>query len=234
MKAFDGQGIPYINYDELTGKLIVLEGNDGVGRSTQVELLKTWLESLGYAVMVTGLTRSNLVSEGITKAKSGHTLGTTTFNLYYATDFADLLENQMVPALRAGFIVLADRYIYTTIARAMVRGIDPEWIRKIYSFAIVPDLAFYLRLETDALVKRVLAAKGLNYWESGMDLRLGEDMYDSFIVYQSRLTHAFETMAQRYRLQIIDAAAAIQDINEQLKLKIVAGLQLDVQSAAGA
>jgi len=233
MKAFDGKGIPYINYNELTGRLIVIEGNDGVGRSTQVDLLKSWLESLGYAVMVTGLTRSALVAEGITKAKIGHTLGTTTYNLYYATDFADLLENQMVPALRAGFIVLADRYIFTTVARAMVRGIDPKWIRQIYSFAIVPDLAFYLRLDTEVLAKRVLAAKGLNYWESGMDLRLGADMYDSFMVYQSRLTKAFETMAAEYSLQVIDASRPITEINDELKQKIVAGLKLDVQAAVG-
>jgi dTMP kinase len=234
MKAFDGKGIPYIDYNELTGRLIVIEGNDGVGRSTQVDLLKSWLESLGYAVMVTGLTRSALVAEGITEAKIGHTLGTTTFSLYYATDFADLLENQMVPALRAGFIVLADRYIFTTVARAMVRGIDPKWIRQIYSFAIMPDLAFYLRVDTDVLVQRVLAAKGLNYWESGMDLRLGADMYDSFMVYQSRLTAAFETMAAEYHLQVIDASRPIGEINDELKQKIVAGLKLDVQSAAGA
>ena len=233
MKAFDGKGIPYIDYEALAGKLIVIEGNDGVGRSSQVELLQSWLESLGYAVMVTGLTRSVLVNQGITKAKSGHTLGTTTFNLYYATDFADLLEKQMVPALRAGFIVLADRYVYTTIARAMVRGIDPEWIREVYSFAIVPDLTFYLRLDTDQLAKRVLASTGLNYWESGMDLRLGEDMYDSFMVYQTRLTEAFEQMSERYDLQIVDASRPIQTINDELKQKIISGLKLDVQSAVG-
>jgi dTMP kinase len=234
MNAFDGKGIPYIDYNQLTGKLIVIEGNDGIGRSTQVELLKSWMESLGYAVMATGLTRSALVAEGITEAKTGHTLGTTTYNLYYATDFADLMENQMIPALRAGFIVLADRYLFTTVARAMVRGVDPKWIRQIYSFAIIPDLAFYLRVDTDILVKRVLAAKGLNYWESGMDLRLGADMYDSFLVYQSRLTAAFETMLDEYHLQVIDASRPVDQINDELKQKIVSALQLDVQSAAGA
>ena len=121
MKAFAEPGIPYIDYNELTGKLIVVEGNDGVGRSTQVELLRNWLESLGYAVMVTGLTRSNLVGTGITKAKIGHTLGTTTFNLYYATDFADRLSYQVLPPLKAGMVVIADRYAYTAFSRDRAR-----------------------------------------------------------------------------------------------------------------
>ena len=128
------------------GKLIVIEGTDGVGRSTHVALLRTWLESIGYAVLDTGMTRSILAGRGIKNARSGHTLGRLTMQLYYATDFADRLENQMLAALRAGFIVLTDRYIYSAIARAVVRGADPEWVRAMYGIALVPDAVFYLRI----------------------------------------------------------------------------------------
>ena len=140
--------------DDLVGKLIVIEGTDGVGRSTQIRLLKEWLEQQGHAVLDTGLSRSGLVGKSIKRAKEGHTLGRITLSLFYATDFADRLENEIVPALRAGFVVLTDRYIYSLMARAMVRGLDPAWVRNIHRFALKPDAVFYLRIGVDELIPR--------------------------------------------------------------------------------
>ena len=138
--SFFGQGIPGIDPQELRGKLIVIEGADGVGRSTQLWLLKQWLETKGHAVLATRMTRSALAGKGLRQAKKGTTLGRVTMALFYATDFADRLEHEVIPALKAGFIVLTDRYIYTLIARALVRGIDPNWIREVYGFALVAIL----------------------------------------------------------------------------------------------
>src|SRR5438132_10093373 len=180
---FYGTPLPGVEHERYSGKLIVLEGADGVGRSTHTALLRTWLESRGHAVLDTGMTRSVLAGRGIKEAKTGHTLGRLTMQLFYATDFVDRLENEMLPALRAGFIVLTDRYIYSAIARAEVRGVDPSWIRSIYGIALVPDAVFYLRAESaEKLVERVLASgRRFDYWESGMDLHLVEDFYDRFI-----------------------------------------------------
>jgi len=147
--SFFGEGLPGIDLDELKGKLIVLEGTDGVGRSTHIGLLKSYLEHHGHAVLHTGMTRSALAGKRLKQAKEGHTLGGITMSLFYATDFADRLENEIIPALRAGFIVLTDRYIYSLMARAIVRGSDPEWLREVYSFALKPDAIFYLRVKID-------------------------------------------------------------------------------------
>ena len=139
------KGLPGVDLNELKGKLIVLEGTDGVGRSTHIGLLKLWLENNGHAVLDTGMTRSALVGESLKGAKEGHILGATTMTLFYTTDFADRLENEMIPALRAGFVVLTDRYIYSLMARAIVRGADPEWIREVYTFALKPDIVKFGR-----------------------------------------------------------------------------------------
>src|ERR1700692_1546597 len=141
-----GVVLPGMELSGLVGKLIVIEGAEGVGRSTQISLLKEWLEEKGHAVLDTGLSRSGLVGKGIKRAKEGHTLGRITLSLFYTTDFADRLENEIVPALRAGFVVLTDRYIYSLIARAMVRGLDPAWVRNIHRFALKACGVFYLRL----------------------------------------------------------------------------------------
>src|ERR1041384_6077475 len=193
---FYGEGLPGVDLSELRGRLIVIEGPDGVGRSTQVSLLKPWLESSGHAVLDTGMTRSALAGKGIKQAKSGITLGPISLNLFYATDFADRLENEMIPALRAGFVVLTDRYTYSLMARATVRGADPQWVRRVSEFALKPDVVIYLRATVDDLVTRVVQTNGFNYWESGMDLRLGEDMYDSFVAYQTRVMAQFDSMAE--------------------------------------
>jgi dTMP kinase len=215
------EGLPGINLEELKGKLVVLEGADGVGRSTHVTLLRQWFENRGHAVLDTGMTRSALAGSGIKAAKEGHTLGGITMNLFYATDFADRLENQMIPALRAGFVVLTDRYIYSLMARAIVRGADREWIRKVYDFALKPDVVIYLRAGIEDLITRVIQTTGFNYWESGMDMHLGEDLYDSFVEYQTRMLREFEAMAEHYKFEVIDASANIEDVfaNETARLE---------------
>ena len=217
---FYGAGFPYRPTGELLGKLIVLEGSDGVGRSTQINLLRTWLESEGYAVSDTGLRRSNLTQPGLDAAKVGHTLGRQTMSLFYATDFTDRLENQIIPALRAGFHVLSDRYFYSIIARDIVRGADPVWARKLYGIALKPDVVFYLRGDIPTLIKRMIHGRGFNYWESGMDLHLADDLYDSFCLYQSRLIEQFDQMAEEYGFVTIDATRPIPVVFEDLKRKI--------------
>src|SRR5215510_5122202 len=217
---FYGEGIRDVELEELRGRLIVIEGTDGVGRSTQVSMLKPWLEQNGHAVLDTGMTRSALAGKGIKQAKEGHTLGPITLTLCYATDFADRLENERIPALRAGFIVLTDRYIYSLIARAIVRGADPEWIREVYGFALKPDGIIYLRLNIDDLVTRVLQSTGFDYWESGMDLHLGQDMYDSFVEYQKRLLAEFDKMVEGYGFQVVDASSSVEEVFESVKNRV--------------
>jgi dTMP kinase len=205
----------------LPGRLIVIEGTDGVGRSTQMQLLRPWLESSGYAVVDTEMTRSDLVGAGLKQAKEGHTLGPITLNLFYATDFVDRFESQILPALRAGFIVLTDRYIYSLMARAIVRGADPQWIRSIYGLALVPDTVFYLRIGVDDLITRVLQRGGFDHWESGMDMRLGADLFDSFVNYQTQLVEQFDSMAQEYGFEVINSVQPVERIAELLKQKML-------------
>src|SRR5581483_138001 len=209
--------LPYLPADGRNGKLIVIEGTDGSGRSTQAFMLKQWLEVQGYAVMDTGWTRSKLIGQAITDAKQGHSLHRLTYCLMYATDLADRLEYQIIPALRSGFIVLADRYIYTAIARGIARGADKEWLRDLYGFSVEPDQVFYLQLPVSDLVQRVLAAGKMNYWESGMDMNYGDDIYDSFIAYQSELTEQFDKMAEEYQFTTVDARQSPQSIQKQLR-----------------
>lgn len=216
---FYGTPLPGVEQEKYSGKLIVLEGADGVGRSTHTALLRTWLESRGHAVLDTGMTRSVLAGRGIKEAKTGHTLGRLTMQLFYATDFVDRLENEMLAALRAGFIVLTDRYVYSAIARAEVRGIDPAWIRSIYEVALVPDAVFYLRVESaHELVQRVLASgRRFDYWESGMDVHLGEDFYDSFIEYQSQMLKVFDRMSSEYGFNVLDASRSVARVAATLR-----------------
>jgi dTMP kinase len=217
--SFYGKGLPDMEAETLAGKLIVIEGNDSVGRTTHIQLLRTWLESRGHAVIDTGMTRSALAGQGIREAKQGHTLGRLTMHLFYATDFADRLENEMLPALRAGFIVLTDRYIYSAIARAVVRGADPAWARKLYGFAVVPDAVFLLRpRKIEDLVDRVLESeRGFDYWESGMDIALGEDFYDSFVNYQSRMLNEFDRMSSEYGFRTVNASRSIGRVAADLR-----------------
>ncbi len=220
MRETYGVLLPEMKLDDLPGKLIVIEGTDGVGRSTQIRLLKPWLEQSGHAVVDTGMTRSKLASGGIKQAKQGHTLGRVTLNLFYATDFADRLENEILPALRAGFVVLTDRYIYSVMARAVVRGIDRSWIRTVYNFALIPDAVFYLRIGVDDLIPRVVFSTGFDYWESGMDLHPSEDMYESFRKYQPALLAQFDQLAEEYNFEVIDASQEIPAVFEALRAGI--------------
>jgi dTMP kinase len=215
-----GDGLTYLNPSDLKGKLIAIEGTDGVGRSTHIELLQEWLEVQGYGVITTGWTRSNLMSKTIEMAKEGNILDRWSFSLLYATDFADRLEHQIVPALRSGFIVLADRYIYTAFARDFVRSNDRKWIRDVFGFALVPDLVCYLRIDVETLVLRVIETKAMNYWESGMDLRLGNDLYESFKKYQALLIEEFDKMTDEYRFEVIDARKPLEEIQEELRSRI--------------
>ena len=201
--------------------MIVIEGTDGVGRTTQIERLRNWLEIQGHGVVETGWTRSELMSSLIELAKEGHALTRDTFSLLYATDFADRLENQILPALRSGFIVLSDRYVYTAFARHTVRGGIPEWIRGVFGFAIIPDITLYLDTEVSALVPRVIGSKGMDYWESGMDLHLGEDLYDNFCVYQERILAEYARMANEFKFEIIGTVGRpIEAIQDDLRQRI--------------
>jgi dTMP kinase len=214
---FWGRGLPYKKLGRLKGSLIVIEGTDGVGRSTQIDQLKPWLEVEGYGVVSTGWTRSPLLSETINEAKAGHELNVTTFSLLYAADFADRLENEIIPALKAGFVVLADRYMYTAFARNTVMGADPAWSRSLFGLALVPDLVLYLRIDVNSLIPRVLGGKGMDYWESGMHLALGSDMFDSFRNYQTRLIREYNALAREFTFTTIDARQTIPAIQQQLR-----------------
>ncbi len=213
--------LPGVDYSELQGKLIVVEGPDAVGRSTQVHRLKPWLEEMGHAVLDTGMARSALAGRGIKDAKEGNTLGPITMTLYYMTDFADRLENEIIPALRAGFVVLTDRYIFSIMARAIARGENRTWIERAAGFALVPHAVYYLRAEVKDLISRVVVGRGqFDYWESGMDLRFGRDMFDSFVRYQSGLVRVFDQMAEPYGLEIVDATRSADQVLDALKTSI--------------
>jgi len=219
--TFYDEGLPGVDTAALCGKLIVIEGPDGVGRSTQVAMLRTWLEHTGHAVMDTGLARSALVGKTIRQAKRGNTLGPLTLSFFYATDFADRLENEIIPALRAGFVVLTDRYIYSSIARASARGSDPAWIRQVFGFALRPHAIFYLKATVQDLLPRVVYARGgFDYWESGMDVHMGKDLFESFVHYQGRVIRALDAMANRYDFQTVDASRTPDKIFRDLKKRI--------------
>jgi len=220
MKETYGVALPGVDLSDLVGKLIVIEGTDGVGRSTQIRLLKEWLEQQGHAVLDTGLSRSGLVGKSIKRAKEGHTLGRITLSLFYATDFADRMEDEILPALRAGFVVLTDRYIYSLMARSMVRGLEPAWVRNIHRFALKPDAIFYLRIGVDDLIPRAVFSRGFDYWESGMDLYSTEDMYESFRKYQTALLEQFDQLAEEFQFQVVDARPEPRVIFERLRTGI--------------
>jgi dTMP kinase len=220
-RRFYGHGIPGVQLEALTGRLIVVEGADGSGRSTQIARLVNWLETNGHATVQVGLKRSTLVSAELEKAQDGNILSRTTLALFYATDFADQLENIILPALKAGFIVLADRYIYTLMARDMARGMDKAWLKNLYGIAPVPDAVFYLSVEPEELVQRNLAKKAtLDYWESGMDLGLSRDMFDSFVKYQTAIQTVYRQLQKTYGFNIVDANRSMDAVTGELRKKI--------------
>jgi dTMP kinase len=220
-KKFFAEGLPGVNLDELRGKLIVIEGADGSGRSTQIASLTAWLERHGHAIVNVGLKRSTLVSEPLDIAKKGNILSPTTRSLFYATDFADQLEHIIIPALKSGFIVLADRYIYTLMARDIVRGADPNWVESLYGVAIVPDAVFYLKVSPQLLVERNFEKNVvLDYWESGMDIGLSRDMLESFLKYQKLIQTEFSRMQQRFEFEVINGHRSPRAIALDLQARV--------------
>lgn len=224
---FYGEGIAGVEASELIGKLIVIEGADGSGRSTQMELLRDYLENHGHATVDVGLRRSTLVSEELNEAKQGNVLGETTRSLFYATDFADQLENRIIPALKSGFIVLADRYIYTLMTRDLVRGADREWIRSLYGIALIPHLVIYLKVSPGQLVERNFRKNStLDYWESGMDLGLSRDIFESFMRYQRLIQKEFNRMQQEYGFHVVNGNRSIRAVTMELTAKVEAVLEI--------
>ena len=218
---FFGRPLPEVRDARFSGRLFAIEGADGSGRSTQIAQLSEWLEANGFAVRHMGLRRSNLVAEELEDAKQGNVLTHTTLSLFYATDFFDQLVHEIIPALRAGLIVLADRYVYTLMARAIVRGANPAWTRNLYSPALVPDAVFYFRVGAAQLVERNFQKNPtLDYWESGMDLGLSSDMFDSFIRYQRLIAAEFQRMAKDHAFTVINANLRVETIQRDLRRQI--------------
>lgn len=225
-KRFYGHGITGVDPAGLTGRLIVVEGADGSGRSTQIARLVGWLEANGHHTVQVGLKRSTLVSEELEQAQQGNILSRTTLSLFYATDFADQLENTILPALRAGSMVLADRYIYTLMARDLVRGMDEAWLRNLYGMALVPDAVFYLEVSPEHLVQRVFAKnQALDYWESGLDLGLSRDMFDSFLKYQGLMRDTFRRLQRDFGFDLIDGEQSPERVNAELQERVEAALR---------
>src|SRR5437764_10356849 len=224
-RRFYGHGIPRVELESLAGKLIVVEGADGSGRSTQIAMLVEWLEETGHATVQVGLKRSTLVSEELDRAQEGNILSRTTLSLFYATDFADQLENIILPALKSGFIVMADRYIYTLMIRDMVRGVDETWLKNLYGIALEPDAVFYLNVPPQELVQRSFAKNtALDYWESGMDLGMSRDMFDSLMKYQTTMQKTFLHLQPTYGFTIVDGRRPAEVISTELRKKISAVL----------
>lgn len=218
---FFSRELPELEGRPLTGKLIVIEGADGSGRSTQIRLLGRWLESKGYAVNRVGIKRSNLAAEQLTLAQQSNVVTNTTMALFYATDLYDQIVNQIIPALAASSIVLADRYIYTLLARALARGAENDWLRNLYSAAVSPDVVFYFQTSPDQLLERNLNKnRSLDYWESGMDLGLSQDVFQSFLEYQKIIDGEFAKMAGPHEFEIIGASRPVFAIQKELRKKI--------------
>ena len=211
--------------EAVPGRLIVVEGTDGVGRSTQIAMLQEWLEAEGYAVLVTGFRRSEVAASGIDRAMRGNTLDALTLNLLYATDFWDRLERSIVPALRTGMVALVDRYIYSIIARAKVRGVPTGWLNDVFEFAVVPDLVLYLDVDVEHLLPRVLSVRQLDHWESGEDFLRGPDLHDNFMRYQTALLEEFRGMAKQNDFVTVDGRGAVGDVFRSLQQEVQKALE---------
>ncbi len=194
---------------EVLGRIVVFEGPDGAGRSTHIRLIKEWLEDLGLPAVDTGLTRSDLAGRGIDRAKTGHRLDAVTLNLFYATDFCDRLERVILPSARAGMVVLADRYFYSLIARACVRGMPREWMDGLYGFAPIPDKVIYLDVDVEQLLPRTLNAGAIDYWESGQDFLKGNDPHSTYVAYQTEMIRQLRELASIHSFDMVDARGPI-------------------------
>jgi dTMP kinase len=204
------------------GKLVVVEGIDGSGKSTQIRLLEKWMRFKGIQVFLTEWNSSEMVKQITSKGKKRGTLTPTTFCLLHATDFADRYERNIFPLVHAGYVVLADRYVYTAYARDVVRGCDPRWIRQVYDFAIKPDLVFYFRVSIDIASERILAGRPkLKYYEAGMDLNLSNDPYESYRIFQSRIIEQYESMIKPERFVVINGTSGIEEQQQLIRKEIL-------------
>lgn len=218
---FYGEALVGFDPSEITGSLIVIEGMDGSGRSTQIALLQEWLESEGFAVQTSGLRRSNLVGRDIDELLAKNAVTRLTLSLMYATDFFDQVEHRILPALRSGTVVLADRFIFTLIARGVVRGINRDYISGLYAMALRPHLTFWLNVRPEtAFAREFKKAQAISYWEAGRDMSLSHDLYWSFIRYQTMIKREFEVMAKRHNFLELDGEASVSTVNKQLRQRI--------------
>jgi dTMP kinase len=216
-------GEPLVGFDphEITGTLIVIEGMDGSGRSTQISLLQEWLESEGFAVQTSGLRRSTLVGRDIDQLLAKNAVTRLTLALMYCTDFFDQLEHRIVPALKSGTIVLADRYIFTLIARSVVRGINRDYLSGLYAMALRPHLTFWLNVRPEtAFGREFRKAQAISYWEAGRDMSLSHDLYWSFIRYQTMIKREFEAFSKRHDFLELDGEAPVSTVNKLLRQRI--------------
>jgi len=228
-QVFFGENLVGLDPSELQGTLIVIEGLDGSGRSTQIALLQEWLESEGFAVQTSGLRRSNLVGRDIDELLAKNAVTRLTLGLMYATDFFDQLEHRIVPALRSGTVVLADRFIFTLIARSVVRGINRDYLTGLYAMAIRPHLTFWLNVRPEtAFAREFKKAQAISYWEAGRDMSLSHDLYWSFVRYQTMIKREFEVMAKRNAFIELDGEASVPTVNKLLRQRI--GEQLGIRS----
>jgi dTMP kinase len=208
------------------GKLIVVEGIDGSGKSTQVQLLHKWLEARGEQVFFTEWNSSELVRQATKRGKKKNLLTPSTFSLLHATDFADRLTYHILPYLKAGMTVLADRYIYTAFARDIARGVDPRWVRDLYSFAVAPDAVFYFRVPLEVATARILSSRSkIKFYEAGMDLGLSNDPVESFRLFQGRVLKEYDRMAAEYQFKVMDGTRSID--GQQQKVRAVVGRLYD-------
>ena len=218
---FYGEALVGFDPSEISGSLIVIEGMDGSGRSTQIALLQEWLESEGFAVQTSGLRRSNLVGRDIDELLAKNAVTRLTLSLMYATDFFDQVEHRILPALRSGTVVLADRFIFTLIARGVVRGINRDYISGLYAMALRPHLTFWLNVRPEtAFAREFKKAQAISYWEAGRDMSLSHDLYWSFIRYQTMIKREFEVMAKRHNFIELDGEASVSSVNKQLRQRI--------------
>ena len=216
------------------GKLVVVEGIDGSGKSTQIHLLEKWLRFQGLPVFMTEWNSSETVKEITSKGKKKGRLTPTTFSLLHATDFADRYERNIFPLMRAGYIVLADRYVYTAYARDTVRGCSYRWVSKVYDFAVKPDLTFYFRVPIDTAVERILSGRPkLKYYEAGMDLNLSNDPYESYRIFQSRIIDMYESMIEEEGFTVIDGTQDIEKQQVSVREKMLALIPKRKQTLAG-
>ena len=226
---FYGEELVGFDPSEITGNLFVIEGMDGSGRSTQIALLQEWLESEGFAVQTSGLRRSNLVGRDIDELLAKNAVTRLTLALMYATDFFDQVEHRVLPALRSGTVVLADRFIFTLVARGVVRGINRDYLNGLYAMALRPHLTFWLNVRPEtAFAREFKKAQAISYWEAGRDMSLSHDLYWSFIRYQTMIKREFEVMAKKHGFIELDGEASVSAVNKQLRQRI--GEQLGIRS----